>query len=402
MRWTLFMIVTVGVAAHADTSAPRAIAGGEHPGFRKWVQAWAGARHGRIADWWSGDFDGDGKADDVAVVCLEPAEPMAIAGAFLVEDANRRRSAVGFRPTWRLLVRQGCEAPEALPAFKRTDDLEISGKAAAGGRDASTNGPLNFIRVRGEEQETESEEFILGLRDGRLVVTSHSYQYGGTERPHTRDWDRLVELTGDGGRDSREQAILLVTRTGNFQPTLNTVVRGRTSWRGPSDAGFRVGVGMHGATSIVVHIAIDDDAPVLASDATPEALAASDHLEVRIGARTLRLGRTPGEDWFGLPGAGMTQAALALVRVTGKGARVDIVAPAAWAGKLTDAGGEGSLVVMFADVDEPHSAVRTVVATAPVPQKREPTGILLRLPDGDRWEAPQRGHEGALESLPIE
>jgi hypothetical protein len=44
-----------------------------------------------------------------------------------------------------------------------------------------------------------------------------------------------------------------------------------------------------------------------------------------------------------------------------------------------------SLVVAYVDVDAPGGGAHAVVATAPVPQKGEPRGILLRLPHAERW-----------------
>jgi hypothetical protein len=407
----ILCLLAVSGAARADTSTAREIKGGEHPGFRAWARGWAARHHGAVNGWWSADLDGDGLADNVAELCVPPSRVAGQAyavdgGIYLIEDASGHRFVSSFDDSEWNDEHPECRTSRPAPQFKRTADRVV-------------------LYDPSEKRGHDSSE--LALRAGQLVVTAE--HWGGFhlcdyQDDRDLDWVALERHEshqtlryGGSGVDScavaqatkRDEAILLVTAPGAEAETFFQVVRGKDAWSGASDASVQVAVTQRGRTRLSIRTTVTDDIAVAAVARTREALDAADHLQIWVGTHSLRLARGADGVWFALPGHGTTAAEVAQATVQGDETTVEISVPIEWAdwGEGTARGTDptkksltaiglaperrnadawvGSLVVAFADVDSAGAGASTVISTAPVPQRGEPRGLLVKLPHGDRW-----------------
>ena len=401
------LLLAFTIAAHADATPPDEIRGGEHPGFRQWVERWATARHGGAVDWWSADLDGDHEADDIAVVCL----PRAVGGwddpghAILIEDAHGKRLAYG--DPLRDSDDGPCELPSGPPAFRRTAERTL-------------------VDEDGDNRVHSSTTFA--LRDGALAKLSESnnvFRNCRYDDGTGTDWTRLeryassiTERAADGwqlqtdgqadcvtvSEERRDEALLLVTSRPMALPTYQVPVRGKSLWRGPADASFSVVVMQPDTRTLAITLGRTDDKQVDAAAKSEEALAAADHFEVWMGIRSLRVARAIDGAWFVEPGVMVGPMELPRVSLRGAERSVTLVVPLEWAdwrpsgemgffhrpegpGPALDNVEEvdGALAVAYFDVDRAGQSARVVLSTAPIPRVGAPHGVLVKLPGGARF-----------------
>jgi len=344
--------------------------------FARWVRSYAKQNEGvALHSWWSAHLDDDGKPELIAIVCRPAAPPDEYfnAAVLLLEEGSGTRHTVSLGAL-EYTAHDSCREPAPKIPFRRTNDKTV------------TYDPLI---------KRATAEVVMGLRDGRLVVletTSAGGRYCESSSYSTFDFVHLrqeqEQLTDDDFEPlpngdckerrsrKREQAILLVTQPEVEAPAFTQLVGGKPgAHHGDADASVAVAITQPKRGVLQLRIRVTDDVARAASAQTKEALAIADHLQVWIGRHAVQLARDESGAWFAL-------GEVTTVKSDGGALILDV--PSGWAGWKRDGDVlRGSIVIAFHDVDDEGEP--TVIATAPLPKRARPTGLVMRLPKLARW-----------------
>lgn len=385
---TVLFSFAISDLAHAEPTA-----------FQSWAKSWARAHKGGVHSWWSADLDQDGKPDYVAIICTPVEDKPEGPGAYLVESAAGERFAIAFDGL-DFTGNDGCVVPDDAPLFETSDDKVLSHDPAV---------------------KRASNREGLALRNGKLVVIAQDNLDGRVcqyENEARIDWATLraseshasasdfKPIKGDDCKQFREHkrddAVLLLTTTPIDEPTFTQVVRGEAP-TSDADASLRVSVSAPTVKQLAIRVRVVDDTRIAASDKTIAALEAADHVTLFVGRGALRVARLADDSWFVVPLAGALN--VNDVTVGGDANGVTVTVPRAWANRkepsfvseMSPGAWIGSLVVAFTDVDVAGQPARRTIATAPIPRKGTPSGLLVKLPGGQRWPTAT----GALKPIAI-
>ncbi len=301
MAFVLWLPVLVAVL----TSAPAVPQDAPpHPPFSVWLDARVKEEQPKFVTRFQVDLDGDGRDDEVACYGLMRADfPEVPEGGLVI--------LVGLASGERFAFNDGA-GPDSLSACPMPPDkAEGSGKAVLvverQGAGTSSRVKLRFDRkgplLVGSEVNGRFSSSSMDL----LAQRAHTSNYTPPNPDDENDKGEESEWNGVARSVSDLEATVL--------PSPGKVSWGQKHWKGREDADLKVSLRRRGDL-LVVSVRLRDDKTVTATDGSPKAILAADHLELwwlewpatRVGThQEVQLGvarnprGTPVATWFRPP-----------------------------------------------------------------------------------------------------
>ncbi|CAM4482211.1 MULTISPECIES: hypothetical protein [Myxococcus] len=265
MAFVLWLPVLVAVLT-APPAVPQVAPA--HPSFPVWFDARVNEEQPKVFTRFQVDLDGDGRDDEV--VCygfMRKDIPQVMEAGLLI--------LVGLASGERFAFNEGA-GPDGLSACPMPPDkAEGSGKAVLiverQGGGTSSRVKLRFDRkgplLVGSVVNTRFSSNSMDL----LTQRTHSSNYTAPMSDDENDEGDESESDGMAHGVSDLEATVL--------PSPGQVSWGQKHWKGPEDADLKVSLRRRGDL-LVVSVRLRDDKMVTATDGSPKAILAADHLEL--------------------------------------------------------------------------------------------------------------------------
>ncbi|NTX13029.1 hypothetical protein HUA76_19710 [Myxococcus sp. CA056] len=237
--------------------------------FSSWFDARAKEEQPKVLTRYQVDLDGDGREDEV--VCYS-----------LVKSDETRRgdgapvTLVGLASGERFAMNTGVGLDVELGCPSPTPEASNTGKP--------------FLLLPRTGMRSSSSVSLRFDRNGPLLVASHVTTYSSsnrmdllTQRAQTYNYTAPTSEEQDPeGNETRWEgpAQVVTDLESTVLPTPGKVTWGQKNWKGLEDADLTVSLRRRGDL-MVVSVRLKDDKTVVAADASPKAILAADHLELR-------------------------------------------------------------------------------------------------------------------------